>query len=185
MDYKKHYELLVERARNRKLDGYTEKHHVIPRCIGGNDSPDNMVELTPEEHFVAHQLLIKLYPGNLGIAFAVICMSGNTSERHKRNNKLYGWLRKKASEARRGRKLSEETRKRMSAARQRDREKIRQSLLGKKHTEETKQKMRKPKKFGEKPNLKKTIWVNDGQQNKRIVGEIPDGWNAGRIGWKK
>jgi hypothetical protein len=185
MEYKKHYNLMMERAKTRELDGYFETHHIVPRCLGGSDLPDNLVQLTPEEHFVAHQLLIKMYPGNLGIAYAVICMSGKTSKKHQRSNKLYGWLRRRASEARRGRSLSEETRARMSAAKQRDREKIRQSLLGKKHTEETKQKMRKPKKFGEKPNLKLTVWINNGVINRRIVGEVPEGWTLGRIGWKK
>jgi hypothetical protein len=33
------------------------KHHIIPRHIGGTDSPDNLIELTIEEHSLAHKLL--------------------------------------------------------------------------------------------------------------------------------
>ena len=37
MDYKKHYNALIERARGRELDAYVEWHHVIPKCMGGKD----------------------------------------------------------------------------------------------------------------------------------------------------
>lgn len=38
MNYKKYYNLLIERARNRTLDCYVEKHHIIPKCMDGNNS---------------------------------------------------------------------------------------------------------------------------------------------------
>lgn len=96
MDYRHHYELLIERARNRTLDGYSERHHIIPRCMGGGDEPENLVRLTPEEHFVAHQLLVKMYPEKRTLVIAVLRMSH--AERY-RNNKVFGWLRRKHSEA--------------------------------------------------------------------------------------
>ena len=33
----------------------THKHHIIPRYMGGTDSPENLVELTVEEHAHAHR----------------------------------------------------------------------------------------------------------------------------------
>lgn len=33
------------------------KHHIIPRHIGGTDDPDNIIELTPDEHAEAHRTL--------------------------------------------------------------------------------------------------------------------------------
>lgn len=99
MDYKKHYNLLIERARNRILNGYTEKHHIIPRCVGGDDSLRNLVQLTAEEHYIAHQLLVKIYSGHPGIAYAAICMSMNPSNTQRTNNKIYGWLRRAYSES--------------------------------------------------------------------------------------
>jgi hypothetical protein len=33
------------------------KHHIIPKHIGGTDSPDNLVELSIEEHAEAHRVL--------------------------------------------------------------------------------------------------------------------------------
>jgi len=96
MNYQKHYDLLMERARNRSLEGYSERHHVVPRCLGGTDEPDNLVRLTPEEHYVAHQLLTKIYPGNQKLIFAAWAMTMNGS---KRQNKKYGWLKLKKSRA--------------------------------------------------------------------------------------
>lgn len=97
MNYQRHYEKLIERARNRSLEGYVEVHHVIPRCMGGSNEAENLVELTAEEHFVAHQLLHKVHPTIKGLVFALINMTGNPYG--KRNNKVYGWMRKKHAAA--------------------------------------------------------------------------------------
>lgn len=94
MDYLKHYNLLIERSRNRDLDQYTEQHHVIPKCMGGNDDKNNLVDLTPEEHYLAHQLLVKIYPENSGLAHAANMMCVNRT-----NNKLYGWVRRRLSQS--------------------------------------------------------------------------------------
>lgn len=96
MNYQKHYDLLIERARARVLSGYVEVHHIVPRCIGGSDDKDNLVQLTAEEHYVAHQLLHKIHPSSYSLMFAVIAMTGNPNG--KRNNKVYGWMRKKNAE---------------------------------------------------------------------------------------
>ena len=37
MNYQKIYDTLINRAKDRIYAGYTEKHHIIPRCMGGND----------------------------------------------------------------------------------------------------------------------------------------------------
>jgi hypothetical protein len=61
--------------------------------MGGNNSKDNLVYLTAEEHYVAHQLLVKIYPDNHKLIYAANMMCTN-SPTGKRSNKLYGWLRK-------------------------------------------------------------------------------------------
>jgi hypothetical protein len=62
--YKQWYEQIVLRAQIRILsdDIYTEKHHIIPRSIGGNNSKSNLAILTAREHFICHWLLIKIIP---------------------------------------------------------------------------------------------------------------------------
>jgi hypothetical protein len=93
MNYKKHYDMLIERSHNRILEGYVEKHHIVPKCLGGSDNKDNIAILTPEEHFLAHQLLIKLFPGNRDLVYAVQLMTTHHTNA-RINNKLFGWLRK-------------------------------------------------------------------------------------------
>jgi len=94
MDYKRIYAQLVEKGKNRLLEGYSEKHHIIPRCMGGSDTEDNLVRLSPEEHYIAHQLLVKIYPNHIGIAQAAAMMIAN-----RPGNKFYGWLRKRHAKA--------------------------------------------------------------------------------------
>jgi hypothetical protein len=98
MNYQKHYDLLIERARNRVVDGYVERHHIIPRCMGGSNEPHNLVVLTAEEHFVAHQLLVKMYPNDGKLAHAAMLMTCIQNGK-RNNNKKFGWLRKANAKA--------------------------------------------------------------------------------------
>lgn len=98
MNYKWHYDSLITRGRIRELNQYTESHHIIPRCMGGTDEKSNLVELTPEEHFVAHLLLMRIYTGVPGLIYSVARLSGGKSK--LRSNKLYGWIRKRISKQR-------------------------------------------------------------------------------------
>lgn len=92
MNYKLIYDQIVARGKERVLEGYKECHHIVPRCLGGTDDPDNLVNLTPEEHYVCHQLLVKIHPGNDKLIYAAKMMSCN-SNGLRPNNKLYRWLR--------------------------------------------------------------------------------------------
>ena len=96
MNYKRIYEHLVERGQKRLiLEGYKEVHHIIPRCMGGKDEVNNLVNLTPEEHFIAHQLLVKIYPNNMNLWKAVKLMTRGNSNQDRSKNKMYGWLKRK------------------------------------------------------------------------------------------
>ena len=94
MNYKKHYNLLIERSRTRTLSGYVERHHIVPRCMGGTNEKSNIAVLTPEEHYLAHQLLVKMYPENDKLVYAakMLTVSGNNQTR---NNKQYRWLKRR------------------------------------------------------------------------------------------
>ena len=65
MNYQKIYDNIVRRGQNRILEGYSEKHHIVPRCLGGTDEVTNLVSLTPEEHYLCHLLLVKIHPNNI------------------------------------------------------------------------------------------------------------------------
>jgi hypothetical protein len=61
MNYKKIYNKIIENRKKNGVEGYSEKHHIIPRCLGGNDNEENLVNLTAREHFLCHILLVKMY----------------------------------------------------------------------------------------------------------------------------
>ena len=52
---------------------YYELHHILPKCLGGDDYSENLVLLTAREHFIAHKLLTKIYPDNKKLIFALWC----------------------------------------------------------------------------------------------------------------
>ncbi|UYD59939.1 hypothetical protein LEHPIFIF_00166 [Aeromonas phage avDM9-HANS] len=95
MNYQKIYDDLIEKGKARGLDkfnltGYFEKHHIIPRCLGGLDNEENLVLLTAREHFVVHQLLVKIHPANGKLIYAckMMCMNGKI-----KRGVEYGWIR--------------------------------------------------------------------------------------------
>lgn len=100
MNYHRHYQKLIEKhGMKNKPEGYYEKHHIIPTCLGGVNSSENLIWLTAEAHYVAHQLLVKMNPTHFGLAHAAIMMT--VDKRGDRvNNKRYSWLKKKSSELR-------------------------------------------------------------------------------------
>lgn len=85
MDYQRIYNNIVTTAKSRSnCDGYYEKHHIIPRCMGGSDAQDNIVSLTFKEHFLCHRLLCRIYPDNIKLRSAfskMIMMNGKVSGR--------------------------------------------------------------------------------------------------------
>lgn len=100
MNYSKIYNNLISTRKNYdrvRGEQYYENHHIIPRCMSGKDDDFNLVLLTPEEHYLAHLLLVKINPKNKQLIYSAkmmtICGDGQ-----KRNNKLYGWIRRKFSE---------------------------------------------------------------------------------------
>lgn len=135
MNYSRIYNELVTRGQTRVTSSheYYERHHIVPRCMNGDDSSLNISLLTPEEHYLAHQLLVKIYPKNQKLMKAAIRMTSGK----RRNNKLYGWLKRVYSISMIGsgntffgRTHTDETK-----------EKIRNAILGKTRRVETKTKI--------------------------------------------
>lgn len=75
MDYAKHYWTLIDRARNRRLTGRgIERHHILPKCMGGGNEDANIAWLRPEEHYVAHLLLARMHQDSRKLAYARVSM---------------------------------------------------------------------------------------------------------------
>ena len=91
MNYLNHYKKLIRRSRNRETTGYVERHHIIPRSIGGSDNNHNIVYLYPEEHLIAHLLLHKIKPEEDKLLYAADMMT----KTRRVNNKQYKWVKEK------------------------------------------------------------------------------------------
>lgn len=79
MDYMQHYINLIDSRVSRSLNrevGY-EIHHIVPKCLGGENDTYNLVKLTYREHYLAHYLLLKIFPDNIAIVYAFTAMSFN------------------------------------------------------------------------------------------------------------
>lgn len=63
MNYEKLYFAFIKKYKNQVIDKgvYTEKHHIIPRHAGGDDSRENLIVLDYRQHTFAHRLLWKAY----------------------------------------------------------------------------------------------------------------------------
>ncbi len=112
MNYFRVYDQLMSRAGGRSISGYSESHHIIPRCLGGTDEAKNLVRLSAREHFIAHRLLTRMYPKNRGVWFALIAM-GRIAQFKSR---IFASERKQAAEMRKGFRFSQEIRLKMSMA---------------------------------------------------------------------
>ena len=101
MNHKKVYDDLCFsrfKMNRRKGDGnYYERHHIVPKWLGGGDSPDNLVLLTAREHYIAHYLLFKHYQDKKSAA--AFHKMNNTINNNHRDSKKYEELRRFQSEA--------------------------------------------------------------------------------------
>ena len=156
MDYKKHYDLLIETRRNRILpEGeYYEKHHIVPQSMGGSDEDSNLIRLTPREHFIAHWLLWRIHK-NKEMAFAFYAMVNMAKNQNIKSSRIYeeakiarrGFIIENNKKYHKGKKLSEKERKRTSdlfkslVKTQKHKENISKSLTGKEKSKEHRKKL--------------------------------------------
>lgn len=63
-------EILNTRGRFGCGEEYHERHHIVPKCMGGTNDKDNLIDLYAREHFIAHQLLAQENPNELKLVQA-------------------------------------------------------------------------------------------------------------------
>lgn len=82
---------IINRAQEREIFGYHEKHHIIPKSLGGDNSKSNLVKLTAREHLICHLLLTKMTEGksNHKMVTAAFLMSN----KGRINSRLYETLK--------------------------------------------------------------------------------------------
>lgn len=141
--YTKIYFNIIENAQQRTTDGYVEKHHIIPKSIGGDNSKTNIVELTAREHFVCHRLLVRMVQDNDTSKMAYASWQQGRSLKQKGikiSSRLYESLKLELSKAYKGKKrmpFSDEWRNNMSLRAIGSNN----NMFGKTHSEDSKQLM--------------------------------------------
>jgi hypothetical protein len=99
------YYQIIDKAKLRKIPNtYYEKHHIIPKSLGGTNKKENLVALTAREHFICHWLLTKMVVDQnskwkmINALGFMIWSENENQQRYKINSRLYEQLRKKHSE---------------------------------------------------------------------------------------
>jgi len=94
MDYKRIYDHIIKT--HICQGGITERHHIVPRSLGGSDDPDNIIEVSPRVHYILHLLLYKMTTGKDAskMWFAVWNMS---HQGKVKTGAMYQYIREEAS----------------------------------------------------------------------------------------
>lgn len=93
--YSKFYYSIVNNAKqlNRAKRG-NERHHILPRSLGGSNENSNLVNLTPREHYICHLLLTKF---TIGTAYQKMSYALHRLTNHGttiKSSRMYAMIRK-------------------------------------------------------------------------------------------
>ena len=78
---------------------YFERHHIIPRALGGDNRPNNLISLKASDHLLSHLLLAKIHGGIMWLAVkAMLDFEPNRNKKYRKvtNKHLrnkYNWVR--------------------------------------------------------------------------------------------
>lgn len=154
---------------------YYEAHHIIPRCMGGlpkstakrkkrREHP-NIIWLYPDEHYKAHELLALENLDNMNLICAWNLMSKNNTVLPE----VYKILRERFSVLQsnriKGKKLSEESKNKLSQSRKEKYKNEPFPLTGRHLSEETKKKISKAHQFTSEETREKLRELNLGEKN--------------------
>jgi hypothetical protein len=148
--YHNRYLKFIDALKNQSIDGYSEKHHIVPRSMGGGDEPSNIIVLTLRQHYVAHWMLWKVYGGKMAVAFDY--MNGIKKYGYRLTGRTIKLLSEDVSKRRSERPVSDATKDKQRQAKLGRKlsaehiEKVRQASIGRTYSEETKRKVSEAKK---------------------------------------
>jgi hypothetical protein len=186
MNYQKIYNQIIERAKNRQLEGYKEKHHIVPKCLGGSNDKENLVELTAREHFLCHMLLCEIYPNETKLTQALWLMTigknkHNTLYSYSFSSRIYEKIKLEFIKTIKGKKIPLKVKEKIKKTKsvmdmsifytEEVKKKMSENKKGKAiHTNESKQKISESKK-GKKRNI---IWgdkISESKKGKQKQGK--------------
>ena len=186
--------ILETRGRFNCDDNYHEKHHILPKCLGGKDDEENLIDLFAREHFIAHKLLACENPDIEELVYAWWMMSmvkNDKQDRYELTPDEYEEARKsfskKHSERLIGNCASDVTRQKISLANikrwenQEARDKQSCKFIGRVFSEESKQKMREAAKITHSDEEWK-IKMREANLGKIVSEETRDKMSKSHIG---
>ena len=105
MNYVRIYEAFIQdrRCKEAATIGYSERHHIKPRALGGGNEATNLIDLTPEDHFFAHLLLAKIHGGRMWAPVAFMVSGQRKDYKPIKSRKSYGWAARAMAKSRSGR----------------------------------------------------------------------------------
>lgn len=121
--YRQWYFNIIKHRLLNPATGYTERHHILPKSLGGSNNKSNLVALTAREHYLCHLLLVKITEGtdrtSMLRAFNAFKMSGSKNPRQltSRRYQTIKLLTEGLPAWNAGKQHSPETRAKISAAR--------------------------------------------------------------------
>lgn len=142
--------ILNTRGRFNCGDKYYETHHIVPKCMGGTNDENNLIDLFAKEHFIAHKLLSIEYPDNNSLVLAWTCMAfpkNAAQQRCEISPEEYEEAKEALSKIMSGRVVSDETKRKISESRKgkplslETKQKLSKALKGRVVSEETRRKM--------------------------------------------
>lgn len=97
MNYDRIYSEIILNRKCNPYIGYTEKHHIVPRSLGGSNKTENIVKLSAREHFICHWLLVKIHKNDkinysrMVKAFSMMCFTHNKEkqQRYKVTSRIF------------------------------------------------------------------------------------------------
>ena len=101
------YFKIIKTAKLRKeTSGYIERHHIIPRSLGGSNCLNNIAILTAREHYICHLLLARFTTGiaqkKMAHAAFMLTRSSKNQYRYKITARWYQILKEDMSNAKKG-----------------------------------------------------------------------------------
>lgn len=103
--YTKIYHSIISNAKTKNYTDYYEKHHIIPKSLGGRNIKLNIVKLSAREHFICHWLLTKMVDDTndkYKMANAFSCMlyrQNDNQHRFKITPKVFEIIKKNLSKS--------------------------------------------------------------------------------------
>jgi|SRR5579859_189050 len=196
MNYRRIYESIIQRANLRAHVSENQKHHIIPRHLGGTDDPENIISLTFKEHYLIHYLRWKIFGSEDDLSAYRMMRGIKTSEAHKFFARKGGYIggqknaesglfdRIKTFESMsKGGKAGAATNKKNKAGAFFDKEEHRRVAAMGGHVVGLMNVASGHLKRISKLSKRNTgmFWITDGQSSKMTSGFIPTGWRRGRI----